>query len=49
VSEIRIAIVGVGRTGLTHTGNLARRARGAELVAVTTPDEKLAVGARRVC
>jgi predicted dehydrogenase len=35
---IRMAVVGVGRMGLTHAENLACRVRGAQLVAVTTSD-----------
>ena len=49
MDTMRIAVVGVGRIGLTHAENLARRVRGAELVAVTTSDEKRAAEARRVC
>jgi predicted dehydrogenase len=49
VSEIRIAVVGVGRMGLTHAENLARRVRGARLVAVTTSDEQRAAEARARC
>jgi predicted dehydrogenase len=36
MSEVRVAVVGVGRIGLTHAETLARRTRGARLVAVTT-------------
>ena len=36
MAEIRIAVIGVGRMGLTHADNLAHRVRGARLVAVTT-------------
>ncbi|MGD8624446.1 MAG: Gfo/Idh/MocA family oxidoreductase [Anaerolineae bacterium] len=49
MSEIRIAVVGVGRMGLTHAENLARRVRGARLAAVTTADEGRAAEARRCC
>ena len=49
MDNIRIAVVGVGRIGLTHAENLARRVRGAELVAVTTSDEKRVAKVRRVC
>jgi scyllo-inositol 2-dehydrogenase (NAD+) len=49
VSEIRIAVVGVGRMGLTHAENLVGRVRGARLVAVTTSDEERAAEARRCC
>ncbi|MFN2218728.1 MAG: Gfo/Idh/MocA family oxidoreductase [Anaerolineae bacterium] len=49
MSEIRIAVVGVGRMGLTHAENLAGRVRGASLVAVTTANEERAADARRCC
>jgi inositol 2-dehydrogenase len=49
MDNLRIAVVGVGRIGLTHAENLACRVRGAELVAVTTSDEKRAAEARRKC
>jgi scyllo-inositol 2-dehydrogenase (NAD+) len=49
VSEIRIAVVGVGRMGLTHAENLATRVRGARLVAVTTANEERAAKARHCC
>ncbi len=29
--ELRMAVIGVGRMGLTHAENLARRVRGARL------------------
>ncbi|HSJ55364.1 MAG TPA: Gfo/Idh/MocA family oxidoreductase [Anaerolineae bacterium] len=44
---IRMAVVGVGRMGLTHAENLARRVRGARLVAVTTSDPRRAAEVRR--
>jgi len=44
-----MAVVGAGRMGLTHAENLARRIRGANLVAVTTSDEQRAAEARRAC
>jgi len=47
--EVRIALVGVGRIGLTHAENLARRVYGARLVAVTTASAERAAEARRVC
>jgi myo-inositol 2-dehydrogenase/D-chiro-inositol 1-dehydrogenase len=47
--EIRIAVVGVGRMGLTHAENLARRVRGARLVAVTTSDAGRTAEARARC
>jgi predicted dehydrogenase len=49
MSEIRIAVVGVGRMGLTHAENLARRVRGARLTAVTTSNEQRASEARACC
>jgi predicted dehydrogenase len=49
MNEICIAVVGVGRMGLTHAENLARRVRGARLVAVTTSDEQRAAEARAYC
>jgi inositol 2-dehydrogenase len=49
VSEIRIAVAGVGRIGLTHAENLARRVRGAKLTAVTTSNEERAEQARQCC
>jgi predicted dehydrogenase len=48
-SDIRIAVVGAGRMGLTHAQNLARRIRGARLTAVTTSDEKRAAEVRECC
>jgi predicted dehydrogenase len=47
VSEIRIAVIGVGRMGLTHAENLAHRVRGARLVAVTTSKAERAAEVRR--
>jgi myo-inositol 2-dehydrogenase/D-chiro-inositol 1-dehydrogenase len=47
VSEIRIAVVGVGRMGLTHAENLARRVRGVRLVGVTTSKAERAAEVRR--
>jgi myo-inositol 2-dehydrogenase / D-chiro-inositol 1-dehydrogenase len=44
---MRVAVVGVGRIGLTHAENLAHRIRGARLVAVTTSREERAAEARR--
>ena len=44
-----MGVVGVGRMGLTHAENLARRVRGASLVAVTTANEKRAERARECC
>ena len=47
MNELRMAVVGVGRMGLTHAENLARRVQGAKLVAVTTSDPDRAAEARR--
>jgi myo-inositol 2-dehydrogenase/D-chiro-inositol 1-dehydrogenase len=49
MTEIRIAVVGVGRMGLTHAENLAHRVRGSQLVAVTTSNEERVAEARRCC
>jgi predicted dehydrogenase len=45
MDQVRIAVVGAGRIGLTHAEALARRVRGSQLVAVTTsrPDRAAAV------
>jgi predicted dehydrogenase len=48
-SEIRVAVVGVGRIGLTHAENLARRVHGARLVAVTTSKPERAAAVRERC
>lgn len=49
MDELRLAVVGVGRMGLTHAENLAQRVRGARLVAVTTSSAERAEEARRRC
>jgi predicted dehydrogenase len=49
VDEIRIAVVGVGRMGMTHAENLAHRVRGARLVAATTSNEARSAEVRRRC
>jgi len=49
MDELRVAVVGVGRIGLTHAEHLARRVRGARLVAVTTSSEERAEAVRRSC
>jgi predicted dehydrogenase len=49
MDEIRIAVVGAGRMGLTHAENLARRIHGAKLTAVTTSDEARAAQVRSCC
>jgi predicted dehydrogenase len=48
-NDIRIAVIGVGRMGMTHAENLARRVHGARLVAVTTSQEARAAEAQRCC
>jgi predicted dehydrogenase len=49
MSELRMAVVGVGRMGLTHAENLVHRTRGARLVAVTTSSAERAEAVRRCC
>jgi predicted dehydrogenase len=49
MKNIRIAVVGVGRIGLTHAENLSRRVRGVDLVAVTTSDQQRGLEAQRLC
>jgi myo-inositol 2-dehydrogenase/D-chiro-inositol 1-dehydrogenase len=49
MDEIRMAVIGVGRIGLTHAENLARRVPGVQLVAVTTSRPERAAEARRRC
>lgn len=44
-----MAVVGVGRMGITHAENLVRRIPGVELVAVTTSRAERAAEARRRC
>ena len=49
MGELRVAVVGAGRIGLTHSETLARRTRGARLVAVTTTSAERAEEIRRSC
>lgn len=49
MDELRVAVVGVGRMGMDHAENLARRVSGARLVAVTTSSAARADEARRRC
>jgi len=49
VNELRLAVVGVGRMGLTHAENLHARVRRARLVAVTTSSAERAAEVRRRC
>jgi len=49
MDELRVAVIGVGRMGMTHAENLANRVRGARLVAVTTSSAERAAEVRRRC
>jgi predicted dehydrogenase len=49
MDEIRLAVVGVGRIGLTHAESLAKRVAGARLIAVTTSKPERAAAARQRC
>jgi predicted dehydrogenase len=49
MDELRVAVLGVGRMGVTHAENLAHRVRGARLVAVTTSSAERAEEVRRRC
>jgi predicted dehydrogenase len=49
MSELRIAVVGAGRMGLTHAENLVHRTSGAQLAAVTTSSAERAEAVRRCC
>jgi scyllo-inositol 2-dehydrogenase (NAD+) len=49
VNDLRMAVVGVGRMGLTHAENLLSRVRGARLVAVTTSSAARTAEVRRRC
>jgi predicted dehydrogenase len=49
MDEVRVAVVGVGRIGMTHAETLARRTRAARLVAVTTSSAERAAEARQRC
>jgi scyllo-inositol 2-dehydrogenase (NAD+) len=49
MDELRIAVIGVGRMGLTHAENLAHRVRGARLAAITTSSAERAEAVRRCC
>lgn len=49
MDELRVAVVGAGRIGLTHSEHLTRRVRGAKLVAVTTSRPERAHRARQAC
>jgi predicted dehydrogenase len=49
MGDVRVAVVGVGRIGMTHAETLARRTHGARLVAVTTSSPERTAEARRRC
>jgi len=49
MSNLRMAVVGVGRMGLTHAENLISRIHGAELLAVTTSSAERAAEVCRHC
>jgi predicted dehydrogenase len=49
MDEVRIAVIGAGRIGLTHAETLARRTTGARLLAVTTTSDQRAASARGCC
>jgi predicted dehydrogenase len=49
MDDIRIAVVGAGRMGMTHAENLVRRVRGARLTAVTTSDNERTAEVRACC
>ena len=49
MNDLRTAVVGAGRMGLTHAENLASRIRGAQLVAGSTSSAARADVARRRC
>lgn len=49
MDELRIAVVGVGRMGMTHAENLSRRVPGVRLTAVTTSSAERAASVRQVC
>jgi scyllo-inositol 2-dehydrogenase (NAD+) len=49
MTELRMAVVGAGRMGLTHAENLVHRTRGARLVAVTTSSAERVEAIRRRC
>jgi len=49
MDKLRLAVIGVGRMGLTHAENTASLVRGARLVAVTTSRPERAAEARRRC
>jgi predicted dehydrogenase len=49
MSDIRVAVIGVGRIGLTHAESLARRVAGVQLVAATTSRPERAAAVRERC
>jgi predicted dehydrogenase len=49
MTDVRMAVIGAGRIGLTHAETLAHRTHGARLVAVTTSSAERAAVVRRRC
>ena len=49
MDEIRIAVIGAGRIGLTHAENVAHRVQGARLVAVTTSNQQRSAAVQEYC
>jgi scyllo-inositol 2-dehydrogenase (NAD+) len=49
MNELRVAVVGAGRIGLTHSESLVRRVHGARLVAATTSNPERAERLRNAC
>ncbi|MCK5646657.1 MAG: Gfo/Idh/MocA family oxidoreductase [Anaerolineales bacterium] len=49
MEDIRVAVVGAGRMGLTHAENLSHRVRGVKLVAATTSNDDRAAAIRQTC
>jgi len=49
MNELRMAVIGVGRLGLVHSENLARRVKGVHLVAVSTSDPERAAKVQQNC
>lgn len=49
MTDVRMAVIGVSRIGLTHAETVAHRTHGARLVAVTTSSAERAAEVRRRC
>jgi len=47
--QLRMAVIGAGRTGQVHAENLANRVKGAQLIAATTSNTSRATEVRRRC